>query len=141
MSDYVKEYKKGSNEILSKNFGLFEFDCRCDKCYRTLVDSRLIDLLEKLRAELRMPVLVTSGYRCVNRQSYLRWLGFETAKQVSAHELGKAVDIVVRGLSGVEIAQSADRVGFPSIGQALLWCHLDVRGLDDGKIRKWNYSG
>ena len=136
----VTRYKRGASVTLSKNFSSSEFDCHCKKCNETLIDSRLVEKLEKLRSELRCPIKITSGYRCPGRQELLRTMGFETSEHKSSHEMGMAADVYVQGVSGVELSSAAEKAGFPSIGKSLTWIHVDIRGLDDGKQRRWDYK-
>ncbi len=133
-------YKKGSRTKISTNFNSSEFDCSCDQCTTTLVDPTLIVLLEAMRAILNTPIKIDSGYRCKHKQDMLRLLGYETATGISTHQLGKAADISNGVALGHELEDAARRAGFKAVGKASTWIHVDTRGQDDGRERRWTYK-
>lgn len=106
----VKRYKKGAKTRLSENFRLEEFHCKGSGCCtETLLDEKLVQLLQKLREKLGKPVDINSGYRC--RRHNLAVGGVAA----SNHTKGKAADIIVSGVSAAEVAKAAESVGFKGI--------------------------
>jgi len=136
-SNSILNYTKGSNIRLSTHFNLSEFDCPCDDCGTTLVDKVLVSHLEALRTLLGSKIRVTSGYRCQGYQDQLKLRGYETAKGISSHTLGRAADITNGVTPGRELADIAKKVGFTNIGIGKDWLHIDTR---PGGPRLWTYS-
>lgn len=123
----IRKIQKNSGEPLTPNFSEKEFACRCTRpeCKWTLIDMRLVNALEVLRAAIRAPILVRSGYRCT---FYNDEIGGSIG---SYHCVGKAADIHssagVQSLLDAALAQRrfADNGG---IGVYEHHLHLDVRG-------------
>jgi uncharacterized protein YcbK (DUF882 family) len=67
-----------------QNFKHDEFRCKC--CGKNLIDPGIIHRLQVLRDILRVPIIVTSGYRCERHNSVV---GGATD---SMHVRGLAVD-------------------------------------------------
>lgn len=132
------KFCKGANTMLGSYFNSDEFDCSCSKCNSTIIEIELIEKLEKIRVATGHPLYILSGYRCENKQKQLRDSGFETAKGVSQHELGKAADIKSSFHSGKELEQTATQAGFMAIGVAKEWIHVDLR--TDKPDRRWTYG-
>ena len=83
---------------VSEHFILREFECPC--CHRVMLDSKLIDVLEHIRARLGgRPVIVTSGYRCPEHNELIG------GAPNSDHLYGWAADIVIRGIEPEELAK------------------------------------
>lgn len=93
-----------------------------------MIDPVLVTRLELLRFRLGKPIVVTSGYRC---EEHNKAVG---GAQESQHLFGKAVDIVVSGVSPSVVAQHAEEVGFDGIGTYSTFTHVDVRGYH----ARWN---
>ncbi len=131
-------YPKDSNERLSTHFMLREFDCPCQVCVETILDSALISKLEALRAQTG-PLRINSGYRCSNYQTELRLRGYETATGVSQHTEGRAADVMSEDsrFSGVALESFARTAGFMAVGVGGTWVHVDLR---DDKERRWEYT-
>jgi uncharacterized protein YcbK (DUF882 family) len=89
-----------------------------------------------MRKELGQSIIILSAYRCKEQQEKLRSEGKQTAKGVSQHELGRAVDLMSNGKTTEELVEAAVKAGFKSIGLARGWIHVDLR---DDKDRRWNY--
>lgn len=122
----VKNYEKGTDIVLSMEFDLADFDCKCKRpeCSITLVDDNLVDGLTQL--SLVFPIIsINSGFRCV---AHNKEVGGEPN---SFHMSGKAADIHTPFASPKEILQAADAIKiFEQGGGGLYnsWAHLDVRG-------------
>lgn len=132
-------WKKGVDIKLSTHFNSKEFTCHCNfpDCINQRISKQLIDKLEIIRVEIDQPLIVTSGFRCMKHQAFLRAAGVNTvvAKQ-SQHELGNAADIVPEDQNNIrttflETVESE----FDSIGLSDNFLHVDLR---QGK-RRWEY--
>jgi zinc D-Ala-D-Ala carboxypeptidase len=111
---------QGVNDIkLSPNFTLAEFACRC--CGAVRVDPELVRKLQQLRDRIGNPISITSGYRCPAHNKAVG--GVED----SQHLLGKAADIMVKGIPASTVAEAAEKVGFGGIGCYSTFTHVDVR--------------
>lgn len=127
--------KKGEKHRLSKNFYSHEFDCPMGEW--TLIDLRLVEILQAIRDFVGKPVKITSGFRSKEYQLDLKRRGYETAKGMSTHEVGAAVDISVTGMSGQELEAVAESQGIKAIGVGQSFIHIDLR---NDKTRRWTYS-
>lgn len=110
----VKTYKKGSTAKLSEYFSTIEFDCgksRGCSCATTLIDEKLVEILQRIREHFGKPVTVTSGYRCPAYNGSTK--GAATG---SLHTKGQAADIVVAGVKPAEVAKYAESIGVLGIG-------------------------
>jgi zinc D-Ala-D-Ala carboxypeptidase len=76
---------------LSKNFNQKEFACNC--CGIATVDMRLVNALEQLRALLKKPISITSGYRCKKHNAEVG------GARSSKHATGQAADVVIKGVT------------------------------------------
>lgn len=113
---------------ISKNFSLHEFECTHPQHQHVQLDEVLLEKLQKLRDALGKPIIINSAYRCSLRNSQVG------GSPNSQHLLGKAVDIRVNGMSPVQVAAVAERIGFGGIGIYSNFVHVDTR---IGKAR-WN---
>ena len=123
-------YSVPENMKLSKNFALSEFACK-DGSENITVDYQLIDLLQQLRDILGKSIRITSGYRTV---TYNKECG---GIPTSHHLTGKAADIKVSGMTPLELAKAADRIGFKGIGIYPTFTHVDVGGSVSGAKIYW----
>ena len=80
---------------LSANFDRDEFEC--PDCHKVVVRLRLISALQQLRDRVKVPITVTSGYRCM---AYNRKVG---GVRNSLHVSGEAADIHVHGMTPKEM--------------------------------------
>ena len=81
---------------MSKNFKRSEFDCKCG-CGHNVVTQRLVDTLQEIRDYTGKPVIIVSGCRC---ETHNRKVG---GVPESAHIIGEAADIMVKGWDAVEL--------------------------------------
>ena len=126
----VQSYPKSSTTKLSKNFNAREFRCGlgspCSSCNTTLIDSTLVEHLQKIRDYFGAEVEITSAYRC---PSYNGRVGGATG---SRHTKGQAADIVVRGVAPAKVAAYAEYIGVNGIGlyetaKDGYFVHIDTR--------------
>ena len=130
-------WKKGESIVLSKYFNTKEFTCRCNfpDCPKQRISKTLITRLDNIRSEVNLPLVITSGFRCVKYQAFLRAAGVNSVvAKKSTHELGDAADIVPSNgkMDGFETICAKQ---FDSIGVASNFLHVDTR---IGK-RRWKY--
>lgn len=121
---------------LSPNFSLPEF-CTSQTAARLgrsiePTESDIINLtrlcrtvLEPLRAALGRPIVITSGLRP-------QWLNAAIGgSKTSAHMDGRAADIVVPGMSPLEVCRKVGELGLP-VDQCIHefpphgWCHVGI---------------
>lgn len=108
----VKTYdkKKDINKQLSKNFKLSDFDCKCKRCNKVLLDTKLVEYLQKIHDHFGKNVKVNSGYRCAAHNK-------EVGGSSSSHHMrGLAADIRVEGIEPREVAKYAESIGIKRIG-------------------------
>jgi hypothetical protein len=130
-------WKKGDVFPLSKFFNTKEFTCHCNfpDCSKQKISKALITRLDSVRGEIKKPLVVTSGFRCVKYQAFLRAAGINSVvAKKSTHELGDAADIVP-GDGNMEGFEAICSKQFDSIGLGKNFLHVDLR---IGK-RRWNY--
>ena len=137
--DGFYEWKKGYNFPLSKYFSTKEFSCKCNfpDCKTQRISKTLITQLDQVREEIKQPLIITSAYRCMKHQAFLRAAGVNTvvAKQ-STHEQGLAADIVPKDMKDTRGAfLKIVEKHFDSIGLSSQFLHVDLRV---GK-RRWEY--
>jgi hypothetical protein len=103
---------------------------------RARISCELVACLQRLRDRMGRPVVVTSGYR-----SYQRNVEIYRARgkkpTASQHSSGRAADIRISGMSGLEIAKLAMELCGTSIGVGVgrSFAHVDVRG----RWARWTY--
>jgi uncharacterized protein YcbK (DUF882 family) len=123
---------------LSKNFTIGEL-ARSGGRYFDLarIDPKLVAALQALRGAVGTPVIVTSGYR-----PYLYNANLYSARgkkpTLSQHSSGRAADVRIAGMSGLEIAKKAIEVCGCDVGVGIGadYAHLDVRG----RFARWSYA-
>ncbi len=83
----IKSYKYNDISRISEHFKVSEFKCKCGKTHDVLIDSNLVDLLEKVRSKLNASACnIYSGYRCSTHDKNIKGSG------KGPHTLGYAVD-------------------------------------------------
>ena len=115
---------------ISANFNRNEFECRCGCGFNT-VDVELIKVLEDIRMNYDVPITINSGCRC---DTYNKKIGGATHSQ---HKLGRAADIVLSGISPLEVAKYLREAyrGSYGVGEYNSFTHIDTR---DAEAR-WKY--
>jgi len=113
-----------NNIQISKDFNLKEFECTHPDHQHVQIDEQLLENLQQLRDFLNVPLIITSAYRCEERN---RQVG---GSKNSLHKQGKAVDILLSTIPVDidDLEEIAERLGFDGIGKYNTFIHLDVRG-------------
>lgn len=127
----MQTYAKGIEVQLSENFKSTEFDCNGKGCCQTTpIDSKLVEILQKIRDHFGVSVNLNCGYRCPVHNAKV-----SGASANSQHLLGKAADIVVKGVHPVRAARYIETIpGFAGRIGCYTWddkgsgfVHVDVR--------------
>lgn len=128
----MNTYRKGVVTQLAKNFKSTEFDCNGKGCCTTTpIDPRLVEVLQNIRDHFGVSVNLNCAYRCVEHNSKV-----SGASKNSQHLLGKAADIVVKGVHPMRVARYIETIqGFAGRIGCYTWddkgngfVHVDVRG-------------
>ncbi len=130
----INSYTKGQKVAVSDHFDSTEFDCPCSRlnCSKTLIDDRLIKLLELFRtAVANLKININSGYRCPEHNAEV---GGEPASQ---HMLGTAADIARKDkvlwqeserLFAEDVCKRDGLGTYITPSGRFLWFHIDSRG-------------
>jgi hypothetical protein len=104
---------------------------------RARIDPGLVSALQALRDAVGQPVTITSGYRPYAYNDKL-YQGRKQKPTLSQHSSGRAVDVRIAGMSGMDIAKKAIDVCGCNIGVGIAadYAHLDVRGA----WARWSYA-
>lgn len=113
------------NTKVGKNFTVADFACKCG-CGTVMYTPRLVEVLDDLKDKLRADVVITSPYRCPERN---REVG---GVEDSLHMKGRAIDFVVVGYSPAKVGQYlSDFDG----GVGIYSRHIHI---DDGLKKRWD---
>ena len=124
---------------LTENFNREEFDCADGSEMPTEVQLNIAELavqLEIIRSHFNAPITINSAYRSPEHN---RKIGSNDSSQ---HILGKAVDIVVKGVApddvydAIEFLISEGLVKEGGLGRYNTFTHYDTRGTR----ARWNYK-
>ena len=117
---YSKE--KNGNDKLSENFKVKEF-ASTDGADPIFISPQLIMVLQRIRSHFNKPITINSGYRTHARNKAVNGAKF------SQHLYGTAADIVVSGISPIEVAKFAETLipNTGGIGTYSTFTHIDVR--------------
>jgi uncharacterized protein YcbK (DUF882 family) len=132
----------GSNrqKKLSKNFTVDELaKSGSHKFDKARINPKLVECLQTLRDHLGTSIGITSGYRSFKYNWHLYDELIKknpSQKRItnSQHLSGNAADIIVKGMTGIQIAKAIiDSCGAKiSLGLATTFVHMDVRELSNG---------
>lgn len=136
--EFCHQYGKGKEVRLSLNFKSTEFDCNGHGCCSiTPIDGRLVNVLQNVREHFGVSVKVNCGYRCPVHNARV-----SGASKNSQHLVGKAADIVVKGVHPIRVARYietiadfAGRIGcytWDDLGNGFV--HVDVRGTNSRAV-------
>jgi hypothetical protein len=130
----VKTYSKKQHGAtkLSANFTVKEFACK-DGSDKVLIDTNLVEILQKIRDHFGKAVVINSAYR---NEAYNRKIGGASKSQ---HINGTAADIRISGVTPEEVAKYAEHLLANSGGIGLYpaFTHVDVRA----KRSRWTDFG
>jgi len=124
---------------LTENFSREEFNCADGSDMPTDVQLNIAELaiqLEIIRAHFNAPVHINSAYRSPEHNESVG------GSKNSQHLLGKAADIVVKGVSPDDVADAIDFLIATGIlkegglGRYNTFTHYDIRG----ERARWNYK-
>jgi uncharacterized protein YcbK (DUF882 family)/LAS superfamily LD-carboxypeptidase LdcB/peptidoglycan hydrolase-like protein with peptidoglycan-binding domain len=108
------------------------------------IDPKLVECLQALRNYLDKEIKITSGYRSWkrNKDVYARRKnpdGTPKKPTLSQHCAGRAADIEISGMNGLEISKAVIGACGPNVGLGLAntFAHVDVRG----RATAWDYGG
>ncbi len=106
---------------LSKNFTKEEMECKCG-CGLFNMSPKFIMMLEKIRADIKMPMVITSGVRCENHNAKVG------GSPTSAHLTGDAVDVRYTSSKMLrDMVESAMKHGANGVGVYKSWVHIDIK--------------
>ena len=123
-----------TKDIPSYYFKRSEFACKCG-CGFDTVDAELLYVLNGMRIDFEASVTVNSGCRCTKHNKKVKKIFsslknlLKKPKRPSQHELGKAADIVVKGIPAHKVVDYLEEKypGRYGIGRYLGRTHIDVR--------------
>ena len=122
MSVKTYSFKRDGSKKLSDNFTVSEFRCK-DGSDKILIDTDLVDILQKVRTHFNKPVTINSAYR---NATYNRKVGGVSNSQ---HVYGTAADIVVKDTKPEDVVKYVEYL-MPNkggIGLYSTFSHVDVR--------------
>ena len=96
-----------------------ELASRGDGSVCTVLDAG--DMLERLRALIGKPLIITSGYRDPIHNARVG------GAPLSRHKAGDAFDIRLGSLNRFELVDAAAEVGFTGMGKYQTFLHVDTR--------------
>lgn len=139
------------NYQLTDHFSLYEMvngqmptECR-DLNWRNITNADIANLklvaeeLENARMYLKIPLTITSGFRC------LSWELYKGRSGESQHRFGLAADVKCSDLNALyNYYKTINWLGGLGDGRKLGFVHIDLRNLDDAQLKKncgarWNY--
>lgn len=123
MAVSVKGYSlaKDGTKQLSTNFKVREFKCK-DGSDVIFVADELVKVLQQIRDHFGKAITINSAYRT---PAYNKKVGGATYSQ---HLYGTAADIVVSGISPLEVFKYADSIlKAGGVGKYSTFTHVDVR--------------
>ena len=107
---------------LSEHFSRHEFACKCG-CGFDTVDAELLTVLEDVRERFGREVRVNSGCRCKAHNDKI------SGGKRSQHLIGRAADIVVRGVDPAVVYRYLEKtyVDKYGLGRYMDFVHVDTR--------------
>jgi len=121
--------KVGRSYKVSRNFTLGELASK-DGANIVLLHPALILALQTIRDHVGKPIRVNSGYRSPEHNKAIKKASNSATN--SLHTLGLAADIVIVGMTPMEVASLASDMGLGGIKAYPTFTHIDV-----GRHRTW----
>ena len=115
----------------TKNFDVNEFACKCG-CGANEIKQKVIDMAQKIRDKVGVPIRINSGYRCIRHNAEVK--GVKNSK----HTLGLAADLSCSKGAKFMFAVIADmkaRGELPELDYAILYIKKDFVHVDCGGTR------
>lgn len=109
------------------NFQIKEFACK-DGTDEIKIDDELVEKLQVLRSYYGKSLIINSGYRSNAHNSKVG------GSPNSQHLLGKACDIVIKGITPSTLSTMAKKIGFTGVGTYKDFVHVDTRK----NVSYWN---
>ena len=75
----IVTFTAGDKTPLTKDFKRSEFECPCG-CAAQMIDTELVEKLQRIRDVLGVKIKVTSGYRCITHNASKAVQGSRTSK-------------------------------------------------------------
>ncbi len=125
---------------LSANFNVDELARSGGRRFdKSRIDPALVACLQQLRDRIGKPMVINSGYRSYADNAKLYIETYKKKPTDSQHSSGRAADIRISGMSGMNIAKAALEVCGTNLGVGIAetYAHIDVRG----KWARWTYFG
>lgn len=134
-----------------KYFRQSEFACNCGRCSMDQVRPELVQILDKTRGHLGVPLRINSGVRCDNHNqacggvSTSLHLGYPYKAKVK-DRIGYAADVTYSNpalrnpLNMCRLYMTLESFGRPislGLGCYSSFTHVDVRGLLGRKAARW----
>lgn len=123
----IESFKRGDKTKLSANFSVKEFECKCGQCEETLINLDHVQRLQQLRDDLGCSITINSAYRCPDHNEAVG------GEKNSQHMKGNATDIVIKGMTPDEVADSCEK--FDGLGRYDTFTHVDSRG----RKARWDF--
>ena len=114
----------------TKNFKVSEFACNC--CRANKIDQRVINIAQKIRDKLGMPIHINSGYRCEKHNAAVGGV------KDSFHTQGTAADLSCAAGGGKLFCVIADlkaRGELPDLEYTIYYIKKNFVHIDCGKKR------
>ena len=122
------QYSRGNTTKLSTNYIAKDFDCPCGSCSSTLINTNIVNWIERINSKFNIKLNIKSGYRCAQYNRV-----YEEKGDGNFHTYGAAVDVILPGDAddGIKskILAYAEGIGPTGIGNYIEgnWIHIDNR--------------
>jgi len=126
-----------SKQKISKNFYLYEFVCKCEKCRFSSLDINPMDLVElpfiqrlqRIRDDFGLPMAINSGARCREHNEAIGG-AFKSPHLVDDNLLCTAADVSTVGYTPAEkhlLVSLVFKHGMRGFGLANTYIHMDLK--------------
>ena len=128
--------------MLTKNFSVAECQCRCG-CGAADMDPDFMKILQNIRDEMKRPLKISSGVRCISHNSKVSSTGKDGPHVPRSHGTA-ASDILIFGADALRMIDIARKHGVSGVGisqrgpHAKRFIHLDCIS-DHPRPTMWSY--